>query len=215
MNKLERVGIETVLNIFKAENGNLKVLLFKDKGNWKLPSRMLEEKESLNDCSKNTLEKFIGYSNLFLKQLPAFNKLLEYDNSRVVSVSYLCLTDSITEKLRFKIDDVLEYKWSAINEMPVLIDNHKEFLTNTLEILKKEVENPNILIKLYPADFTLPELQKMIEKLLDISLDRRNFRKKLLVKDWIKETGKNSEPGNGRPGKLYTFNKNIKEESLY
>lgn len=211
---MDKVLVESVLNIFKVEQGNLKVLLFKDKGIWKLPSKLLKEKESLDDSCKSILDEFIGYSDLYLKQLTTSNKLIEYNKNRVVRISYLCLTDPITVKLKFKIDESLEYDWFTIDDIP-LIDNDKEILTDTLDILKKEVENPNILIKLYPNDFTLPELQKMLEKLLSINLDRRNFRKKLLVKDWLKETGKNSEPGNGRPGKLYTFNQNIKEESFY
>lgn len=210
---MDRVLVETVLNIFKVEQGNLKVLLFKDKGIWKLPSKLLEEKESLNDSCKSILDKFIGFSDLYLKQLTISNSLIEYNGSRVFRVSYLCLTDFITEKLKFKIDESLEYNWFTIDDIPNLENN--EILNNTLDILKKEVENPNILMKLYPNDFTLPEIQKMLEKLLGINLDRRNFRKKLLVKDWIKETGKNSEPGNGRPGKLYTFNKNIEKISFY
>lgn len=211
---MDRVLVETVLNIFKVEQGNLKVLLFKDKEIWKLPSKLLEEKESLDDSCKSILDKFIGYSDLYLKQLTISNKLIEHNKNRVVRISYLCLIDPITVKLKFNIDESLEYNWFNIDDI-LLIDNDKEILNNTLDILKKEVENPNILMKLYPNDFTLPELQKMLEKLLGINLDRRNFRKKLLVKDWIKETGKNSEPGNGRPGKLYTFNGNIKEESFY
>ena len=214
MDKLNTVLIGTILNIFKVEQGNLKVLLFKDKEYWKLPNKLLEE-ESLDDCSKNTLKQFIGYSDLYLKQLTVFSHLKEYNMNRVVRVSYLCLTDSLTEKLGFKIDESLEYKWFNIDDIPSLVDCHKDILAVTLDILKKEIENPDVLLKLYPGEFTLPELQKMIEKLLGISLDRRNFRKKLLVKNWIKETGKNSEPGNGRPGKLYLFNKNIKEESFY
>lgn len=214
MDKVNTVLIEIVLNIFKVEQGKLKVLLFKNKEGWELPNKILEEKETLDECSKNILKEFLGYSNLFSKQLSVFSSLKEYNKNRVVGVSYLCLTDSLTEKLKFKIDKSLEYKWFFIDDIP-LIDEEKEMLTNTSDILKKEVENPNILINLYPNDFTLPELQKMLENLLDIKLDRRNFRKKLLVNNWIKETGKNSEPGNGRPGKLYTFNKNIKKISFY
>ena len=63
------------------------------------------------------------------------------------------------------------------------------------------LENLRII---FPADFTLPELQKVYEEVLGEEIDRRNFRKKFLP--LVIETGeKNEIPTGGRPAKLYRF----------
>ena len=49
-----------------------------------------------------------------------------------------------------------------------------------INYLKKRIIDSNILKILFPSDFTIPELQKVYEQLLDIQIDRRNFRKRIL-----------------------------------
>jgi 8-oxo-dGTP diphosphatase len=41
------------------------------------------------------------------------------------------------------------------------------------------------------------------EAILGLELDRRNFRKKIAVKDWIIDTNTLEKEVNHRPGKLY------------
>lgn len=216
---MDKVGLESIITIFKAEKGFLQILLFqkkdsKEANEWMLPNRLMKESESLEECSRKLLEQYIDYTDLYLKQGTVFSDLSR-NNKRVVGVSYYVLTNSLTEKLKFHINTDYIYKWFIIDNIPLMINDHKNILTTTIQNLKKEIDNIETFLALYPDKFTLPEVQKMLENLLKITIDRRNFRKKLINKNWIKETGKNSEPGNGRPGKLYTFNKNIKEESFY
>lgn len=216
---MDKVGLESIITIFKAEKGMLQVLLFQEKGSkelekWLIPNRIMSELETLEECSKKLLEQYVDYTELYLRQGTVFSDISRIDNKRVVGVSYFILTNSITEKLKFHIDSNYLYKWFPIDDIPFMINDHKNILTTTIQNLQKEVYNIDAFLALYPDEFTLPEVQKMLENLLKITIDRRNFRKKLINKNWIKETGKMSEPGNGRPGKLYTFNKNIKEESF-
>lgn len=220
MDKSDKFAVETVVNILKVDKGVLQILLFQKceepyKGYWMLPSKVMTIEETLETCSKKVLENHIGYSDIFLKQLSVFSELSRVSDSTVVGVSYLCLADSVTEKLKFHIDESLEYKWFSIDNIPKMVYDHNRILLQSLESFKKEVEQIGVLSILYPSDFTLPEVQKMLENLLNITIDRRNFRKKLINKRWICETGNISEPGNGRPGKLYCFNKDIKDERFF
>jgi len=52
----------------------------------------------------------------------------------------------------------------------------------------------------------LRELQNLYEAILDIKLDRRNFRKKFFSMDFLVDIGEYEVDVPHRPGKLYTFN---------
>ena len=68
---------------------------------------------------------------------------------------------------------------------------------------------------LFPSDFTLPELQKVYEQILNIKIDRRNFRKKLINLEYVVYTGDVNEGYMGRPAKLYRFNEELKERDIF
>ena len=55
-----------------------------------------------------------------------------------------------------------------------------------------------------PEVFTLSELQAAYEVVLGETLDKRNFRRKILSAEVIEETGA-YRVGEGRPAKLYHF----------
>ena len=76
---------------------------------------------------------------------------------------------------------------------------------DTINYLRKELTNVELLKKLFPSDFTMPELQAVFEEILAKKLDRRNFRKKLINLDILEDTGDKNNIKNGRPAKLYRF----------
>ena len=101
-----------------------------------------------------------------------------------------------------------------INELPKLAYDNDKVINKAIEELKTKIVNTNIHKLLLPSDFTLPELQKILQNLLNVELDRRNFRKKLLELDLIEETGDINDGGAGRPAKLYRFRDNIRNINI-
>ena len=83
------------------------------------------------------------------------------------------------------------------------------------ELSCRRIINSNILKILFPSDFALPELQKIYESVLNIKIDRRNFRKKLINLGYIIPTGELNEGYTGRPAKLYRFNEEKEERNLF
>ena len=69
--------------------------------------------------------------------------------------------------------------------------------------------------RLFPDTFTLPELQKAYEKILNIELDRRNFRKKLLSSGIVEETNQMIKKEKSKPSKLYKFANENKKFKFY
>ena len=73
----------------------------------------------------------------------------------------------------------------------------------------------NILKKLYPNGFTIPEIHKVYEEILGIEIDRRNFRKKLLTQNIIIDTNETINFEGKKPAKKYMFNEEQKDKKLF
>ena len=58
-----------------------------------------------------------------------------------------------------------------------------------------------------PENFTLTELQRVYELILGKTLDKRNFRKKMLSYGFLKELDEKQKGVSYRAAKLYKFDK--------
>nr|WP_255647428.1 hypothetical protein [Fulvivirga sedimenti] len=61
-------------------------------------------------------------------------------------------------------------------------------------MLQRNLEEKLLFDELLPEKFTLKELQDLYESILGVSLDRRNFRKKMIQKELLINTGE-KKPG--------------------
>ena len=112
------------------------------------------------------------------------------------------------------IEDI-ELEWFDINSVPKTAYDYEIIIHELYQYFKSRIINSSILRILFPSDFTLPELQKIYEQVLDKKLDRRNFRKKLMNLGYIDDTGDINEGFTGRPAKLYRFKEEIEEKNLF
>ncbi len=217
MEKIKEEGIifESLINIFTVEKGKLKILLEKKqqepyKGYWKLPGMNIKEDETLEQNIDKVLNETIGISKIYKEQNYTFSEINRKPNKRTIATSYIGILDSNLIK-----ETDIETKWFTIDEIPKMAYDHKEIIEKAKELLKNRLINTNILKNLFPSDFTLPELQNIFESIMNINLDRRNFRKKIINLGLIEETGYNNVGGSGRPAKLYKFKDDIKEINIF
>ena len=68
---------------------------------------------------------------------------------------------------------------------------------------------------MFPNEFTIPEIQKTYEAILNKKFDRRNFRKKLLNLNLIEDTKRTGKFEGKRPAKLYKFKKTKKSKNVF
>lgn len=215
----DKIEIEVVINIFTIEKGKVKMLLFRKKtepykGYWMLPTSTLDVEETLETRAGKIVEEQIGLKNVYLKQVKTFSDLDRSKDGRVLAVSYLGLVDSVSVEISNIIDDI-ESSWFSIDSIPKLAFDHEKIVLNSIDVLKEKLVDVNILKKLFPSDFTLPEIQKAYEQILGRTLDRRNFRKKFINLDLIEDTGYKNEGFNGRPAKLYKFKDDLRQRNLF
>ena len=152
---------------------------------------------------------------MYLEQGHIFSNLDRDPDERIVGVSYLALIDSKTLEIKKEDRPDLELQWFNIDDIPKMGYDHEIIVKDSIKLLSKKLLNSKVLKNLFPSDFTLPEIQKVYEQILGRELDRRNFRKKFINLGLVTDTGDKNIGGNGRPGKLYRFNEDLRERDLF
>lgn len=199
---------EVLIGLFTVENGYLKVLLLKKKsepykGYWILPNEFLS-KDTLEDTAHKIIKDEFGLKDVDIYQSHTFSETNRYENKRVVGTSFIALVDSQTINLKMK-EVKNENAWFKIKEIPKMGFDHNKVITKLTADLKKMLLDDKLIKTFFPSDFTLSELQKLYEQLLNKKLDRRNFRKRIFKLDILEETGVLSDGKLGRPAMLYRF----------
>ena len=191
------------------QQNRLKVLLIRRKRapyehTWAIPGGFIREGETLEEAAANRLQEETNVENIYLEQLSAFGTPGRDPRARVITVAYYALVgaDQLTLAADANAEDVA---WFSSAELPHLAFDHAEIVHFALERMKDRLETSSIAFQLLPQKFTLTELQRVYELILNKSLDKRNFRKKILSSGILKDIGETKMEGYHRPAQLYSF----------
>ncbi len=221
-NKLyENQGVHVISSIFTVENGKTKVLLIKRKNDpykdmWALVGGALYNNETLDNGVKREIEEKSGLKNIELHQFGVYDELglTNETNMRMISIGYLAVVDSKKAEIIKENRTTLDAEWFDIDNIPKLAFKHNEILNGALTKLKELIVQTNILKSLLPSEFTMPELQKIFEGILNKEFDRRNFRKKIISLGVVEDTNKEVNLNGKRPAKLYKFKNKIEVKKV-
>ncbi len=200
-------AVTTDIVIFTIRHDELKVLLIKRaaspyQGSRALPGGFVNLDEDLERAARRELEEETGVAGVYLEQLYTFGQPDRDPRERVITVAYYALIPSDKMHIR-AASDAEAVAWFGIEEMPELAFDHADILEMAHERLVAKLDYSTIAFQFMPAVFTLSELQNVYELILRDSLDKRNFRKRILALDVIEATGKERRDGAHRPAKLY------------
>lgn len=183
--------------IFGFDKDQLKLLLVKrsrppQEGGWSLMGGFLQKQETLEDAAQRILTKWTGLEDVYLEQFHNFSNLNRDPGERVLSVAvYALLKIEDSDKELTKSHGA---EWMDINQIPELIFDHNQMVAMALGIIKHKSRVEPIGFELLPEKFTIPQLQKLYEAILQQKLDNANFRKKILsMKVFRKLNEKNKE----------------------
>ena len=206
--KTPLVAVDAV--IFTIIENELKVLLAKIKygpfiGKFGVPGGRVKIKETLEEAAKRELYEKTGVKNVYLEQLYSFGSLKRDPKTRIVSIAYFALVNNNDVKLKTtgKYSDI---GWFSVHKLGKLAYDHNDIIKYALFRLKNKIKYTNIMYSLLSEKFTLSDLQKVYEITLEKKMDKRNFRKKILLSNLIKESGTKAGVPH-RPSKLYSFKK--------
>jgi 8-oxo-dGTP diphosphatase len=212
MEEYSKLLVTTDIVIFTIRENKLEVLLVKRKippfkDNWALPGGFVRIKESLEETAKRELEEETGIKNVYLEQLFSFGDPKRDPRGRVITVAYMALVNSENIKLK-ATTDVSDAQWFSVNKIPSLAFDHKKILEYSLKRIKWKFEYTTVAFSLLPGKFTLSQIQKIYEIVFNKKFDKRNFAKKILSLNILKEEGINTDVSY-RPPKIYSLKKDI------
>ncbi|WP_114752207.1 NUDIX hydrolase [Pleomorphovibrio marinus] len=184
--------------VFGFHDSNLKILLLKWKNTkgWSLPGSVVMQEESIDEAAKRILKERTGLKDIFLRQFHTFGEVKRYDlerhrnllshliernlwYERAISIGYYALVDykSVFPNPDEFTDDC---EWWDLHDLPTLLFDHKQILDKAHHSLRLELNFQPIGYNLLPKKFTMPELQRLYEAILQKKIDPRNFQKKIL-----------------------------------
>jgi 8-oxo-dGTP diphosphatase len=207
--RYERPSVTVDVVILTVRGGKLEVLLVKRKhwpfeGMWAIPGGFVTPNESLEDAAKRELAEETGVQDVYLEQLYTFGDPGRDPRTRVITVVYYALIR--TEQLHIHAaDDAADAGWYSLFDLPPLAFDHGRILDYTLTRLQGKLEYTTIGFQLLATEFTLSELQDVYEAILNRSLDKRNFRKKVLQTGILEATEHTRREGQHRPARCYRF----------
>jgi len=197
--------------VFGLDEEDLKVLLIRRdlepfKGKWALPGGFVRVGESLEEAVRRELQEESGVSEVFLEQLYTFGTVDRDPRERVVTVAYYALVKLSDHRVK-AATDACDAAWFAVSEARNLAFDHERILAVALERLKGKVRYQPIGFELLPPQFTLSQLQRLYETILEQRLDKRNFRKKILGMDFLLALDEVQKDVAHRAARLYRFDK--------
>jgi 8-oxo-dGTP diphosphatase len=216
--------------IFGFHENELRVLLLKWKGDgpWCLPGGFVRHEDTLEQSATRIVSQRTGLDNIFMRQFHVFSdpkrerkkdtmSYASFDGwlmQRFITVGFYALVEF--SKVSPKPDMFSsECKWWDIHSVPKgMFLDHNEIFEKALQTLRMSLNDHPIGYELLPAKFTMPELQRLYETILDRPLDRRNFQKKMLSLGILERLKERKMGGAHKAPYLYKFNKAKYDKAL-
>lgn len=227
--------------IFGFDEGDLKVLLIERNLDqidtltikYSLPGNLVDDNEDLDTSAKRVLKELTNLENIYLEQFYAFgdplrvkqsadahwlNAVRDAPTARVITVAYYSLV-KIGDYQPSASSFARKAFWCPIADVPQLAFDHNQILDKALLSLKIKLRNEPIGFELLPDKFSLGQLQKVYETILGTTLDKRNFRRKILNKGFLKPLQEKQKGVPHKRARLFEFDKSaydkLKSEQYY
>ncbi|GGH02439.1 NUDIX hydrolase [Mucilaginibacter phyllosphaerae] len=218
---LNHISIDCV--VFGFHEGQMKVLMLKANMEeaWYLPGGFVLKQEPIDNAADRILKERTGIDEIFLQQFHVFghpdrskihNEMykgmlpdeLNFFNKRFISIGYYALVDFFN--VNPAPDDFSEIcTWRDLNDLPEFELDHELIFKTALDTLRLQLNYQPIGYNLMPKEFTMPELQKLYETILDKKLDRRNFQRRMLGFGILNKLETTRKGGAHKAPYLYSF----------
>jgi hypothetical protein len=191
-----------------------------------LPGNHIRDDEDMDTAAYRILYELTGFSDVYLEQFYTFGSVERLSKqrdrqwlsaigkdpeTRVVTIAYYSLVP--VDKVNLD-DNAWKHmpnwygkrpRWYPLDQLGDVAYDHEDLITKALGTLRERAVTKPIIYKLLPDNFTLSQLQKVYEVILDIQLDKRNFRRRILNSGLIVPVRKKQTGVSHKPAELYCF----------
>lgn len=159
---------------------------------------------NLEEAVSRVLAEKTGVKINYVEQIQTMGSSTIDPRSWTVCIAYLALVEyqevGNENAIWVPVENLKNYDFG--------FEHHKVVISKALERLTNKVNYSTLPVELMNEEFTLPELQKIYEIILEEKLDKSSFRKKILETGAIKDKGVLIKKGAFRPSAVYMKVKN-------
>jgi 8-oxo-dGTP diphosphatase len=186
-----------------------------------LPGDHIREDEKLDQAAARVLKELTNLDNIFLEQFHAFGHPNRVKNeadrkwmkniraepdARVITVAYYSLVR--LDMYNPTASSFAKHAaWFPVSSIAELAFDHNLIVNRALESLRNQLKNEPIGFELLPPKFTLSQLRRLYELILGTELEKRNFRRKILKKDFLVPLDEKQKGVPHKAARLFTFDK--------
>lgn len=197
--------------IFGFDGENLKLLIMKRKveplrDQWSLIGGFVHLEENAESAALRILGEATGLDDLYLEQFQTYTQVQRDPGYRCASVGMYALIRS-DQFYHVDCKNDFDSHWHDLDELPDLVLDHQAMVEDALFRIKEKARNHPMGFELLPEKFTIPQLQKLYEAIYDKGLDPRNFRKKILSLNVLKQLKEKDKSTSKKGAYLYEFDK--------
>ncbi|MES9605260.1 NUDIX domain-containing protein [Actinomadura sp. NPDC000929] len=195
---------ESRLNVLLIERG-----VEPYEGAWALPGGFLQDvEEDLTSAARRELaeEAAMDAATLHLEHLGVYGTPGRDPRGRVVSVAYLAIAPGLPEPTAGT--DAAGARWQPVEqvlsgELELAFD-HRRIVEDGVENARAKLEHSALATAFCAPTFTITDLQRVYEAVWGISLDPRNFYRKVQkTGGFIVAAGPERKVTPGRPARLF------------
>ena len=175
-------------------------------GAWALPGGFIDVQKDadLEACALRKLREKTGVRTPYLEQLGSWGSARRDPRGWSSTHVYFALIPAGPAVLQ-KGANAADVAWHPVvgeSVKPRLAFDHARLLAAAVQRLRAKVEYTSLPAYLVPAEFTLSELQRVYEIVLERPLEKSAFRTRVLAADLVMEVPKMREGAN-RPAQVY------------
>jgi Uncharacterized conserved protein len=199
------VAVDCIIFGYDIAEKEIKLLLIKRsfepaKGKWSLAGGFVNPDESLDSAASRVLSSLTGLKNVYMKQLHCYGDLERDPGARVISSAYWALIK--IKDIDRELYDKNGAHWQSLKKMPQLIFDHRSMVDNAMSELQTQIKIKPVGFELLPEKFTLVQLLDLYEAIYQRTIDKRNFRKKIISMNILEKLDE-KEKVTSRKGAFY------------
>jgi 8-oxo-dGTP diphosphatase len=184
-----------------------------------LPGDLIYTDENLDEAALRVLRELTGLKNIFLEQFGAFgdpdrltgeedqkwlNAIRAHPEARVVTIAYYALVN-MHDYEPVAASFAASAQWVPLDDVNLLPFDHNKILDAALHQLNLQLKTRPVGFNLLPDKFTLAQLQRLYEVILNKRLDKRNFRRKILKIGMLRKLDEKQSGVAHKPASFYSF----------
>lgn len=195
-----------------------------NEGTYKLPGSMIYFDENPDEAAQRVLKVLTGLVQVSMIQFHTFGGTdrikstaddvwlkrfynLDHDHiERIVTIGYTSLL-RIDRKME-QLEEGFEAQWVPLSELPKLVFDHNEIINTAIKSIKNAATlNPTMIFDLLPRKFTAAQLRIVMETVLGVKFDVKNFHKKLAQMSYVIPLNEKEDGVNHRAARYFKYKK--------